>query len=163
MAWIYFLILAELIVVSWIDIKIKKISNLWFLFNLILSLSLHIFNSLDYPFEWAALIYPVGWILVGFGLFVLGIMGAGDSKFLASLFLVIPPTHQFQMFEKIMYSTLVVGSVLLTLKIAKDFNKIKAYALSSYWKGLKESMRSSFSFAPVILLAWILFGVEKWL
>jgi prepilin peptidase CpaA len=162
MPWIYFLILAELIVVSWIDIKIKKISNYWFLFNLILSLCLYLFYPLNYPWQWAALIYPVGWILVGFGLYVLGIMGAGDSKFLASLFLIIPLDHQYNMLEKILYSTMVVGVVFLAIKITKDFKKIKAYALSSYWQGLKESIRSSFSFAPVILLAWILFGVEKW-
>ena len=162
MPWIYFLILAELLVVSWIDIKIKKISNLWFIFNLVVSLSLHFLYPLEYSLQWATLIYPVGWIIAGFGLFVLGIMGAGDSKFLASLFLVIPLAHQFQMLEKILYSTLVVGIVFLLIKISKDFKRIKAYALSSYWQGLKESIRSSFSFAPVILLAWILFGVEKW-
>ena len=160
--WIYFLILVELIIVSWIDIKIKKISNHWFLFNLLLSLCLHFFYPINYPWQWATLIYPVGWILVGFVLFVLGIMGAGDSKYLASLFLVIPLVHQYQMLEKILYSTLVVGLVFLAIKITKDFNRIKAYALSSYWQGLKESIRSRFSFAPVILLAWILFGVEKW-
>jgi len=155
--------MVELVVVSWIDIKTKKISNLWFFFNIILSLSLHFLYPVEYSWQWATLIYPVGWIFAGFGLFVLGIMGAGDSKLLSSLFLVIPLTFQFKILENILYSTLVVGIVFLTIKIAKDFNKIKAYALSSHWQGLKESIRSSFSFAPVVLLAWILFGVEKWL
>ncbi len=157
------MILAELIAVSWIDIKIKKISNIWPLVNLVLGIALHIFYSDYYPLEWASLFFPVGWILAGFLLFLLGIMGAGDSKFLASLFLLIPLDHQYLVLEKLLYSTVVVGLVMLTFKIARDFNKIKAYAFSTHWQGFKESIRSSFSFAPVILLAWIMLGVEKWL
>lgn len=160
--WIYVMILVELTAVSWIDIKIKKISNIWFIVNLVLSIALHFLYSDMYPWGWQTLIFPLGWIVVGFLLFVLGIMGAGDSKFLASLFLMIPLEQHTLMFEKVLYSTLVVGLVMLTFKIAKDFKKIKAYAFSSYWQGLKESIRSSFSYAPVVLLAWIMLGVEQW-
>jgi prepilin peptidase CpaA len=161
-AWIYILILVELAAVSWIDIKIKKISNLWFFVNLVLSIALHFLYPDLYHWQWQTLIFPLGWIAVGFFLFVLGIMGAGDSKFLASLFLMIPLEQHSLMFEKVLYSTLVVGLVMLTFKIAKDFKKIKAYAFSSYWQGFKESIRSSFSYAPVVLLAWIMLGVEQW-
>ena len=161
-AWIYSLILVELVAVSWIDIKIKKISNIWFLVNLALGIAFHFLYPDLYRWEWQLLIFPLGWIVAGFFLFVLGIMGAGDSKFLASLFLMIPLEHHTLMFEKILYSTLVVGLVMLTFKIAKDFKKIKAYAFSSYWQGFKESIRSSFSYAPVVLLAWIMLGVEQW-
>ena len=158
--WVYILILIELVIVSWIDIRIKKISNLWFFINLGISLALYFLYPDYYYFTWTILIFPLGWILAGFVLFLLGIMGAGDSKFLASLFLLIPLEHQSLMFEKVLYSTLVVGFVMLTLKISKDFKNIKAYALSAYWQGFKESIRSNFSFAPVILLAWILLGAE---
>lgn len=158
--WIYYLILIELVIVSAIDIKIKKISNIWFFVNLVIHIALHFLFPTLYPWEWATLLFPLGWIVAGFGLFLLKIMGAGDSKYLASLFLLIPLHLQSQMMEKVLYSTLVVGLVMLTFKIAKDFKKIKAYAFSAYWKGFKESIRSSFSFAPVVLLAWILLGVE---
>jgi prepilin peptidase CpaA len=161
-SWIYFFILSELLIVSWIDIKIKKISNIWFLINLVLGVFFHFFYPDVYHWEWASLIFPVGWIVVGFILFVVKIMGAGDSKFLASLFLLIPLGQHAAMFEKVLYSTLVVGLCMLSFKIAKDFKNIKAYALSMYWQGFKESIRSNFSFAPVVLLAWILLGVEQW-
>lgn len=161
-SWIYWLILVQLVFVSVVDIKTRKISNLWFLFNLILSLAFHFIHPEAYPWVWAVLVFPVGWLIIGFILFVLGIMGAGDSKYLASLFLIIPVEQQAIMFEKIIYSTLIVGLVMLSLKIAKDFQKIKAYALSTYWQGFKESIRSRFSYAPVILLAWILLGVAQW-
>ena len=152
--WIYFLVLSELAIVSWIDIKTKKISNFWFIINL--------FYPVVYHWEWASLIFPIGWIVVGFILFVLKIMGAGDSKFLASLFLLVPLEQHAGMFEKVLYSTLIVGLCMLSFKIAKDFKNIKAYALSMYWQGFKDSIRSNFSFAPVVLLAWILLGVEQW-
>ena len=161
-SWIYFLILSELVIVSWIDIKIKKISNIWFIINLFLGVFFHFFYPDVYHWEWASLIFPIGWIVVGFILFVLKIMGAGDSKFLASLFLLVPLEHHAGMFEKVLYSTLVVGLCMLSFKIAKDFKNIKAYALSMYWQGFKDSIRSNFSFAPVVLLAWILLGVEQW-
>jgi prepilin peptidase CpaA len=89
-------------------------------------------------------------------------MGAGDSKYLSSLFFIIPLEHQGLMLEKIIYATCVVGFVMLSLKFLKDFQKIKAYAFSTYWRGVKESIRSSFSYAPVIFLAWILFGIGQW-
>lgn len=160
--WIYGLILIELLIVSWIDIKIKKISNIWFLINLVLAVAFHFIYPESNQIEWSSLIFPIGWIVVGFILFVLKIMGAGDSKFLASLFLMIPVKEHAALFEKVLYSTLVVGLVMLIFKFAKDFNKIKAYALTTHWQGLKESIRSNFSFAPVVLLAWILLGVEQW-
>jgi prepilin peptidase CpaA len=107
--------------------------------------------------------FPLGFIVGGFVLFILGIMGAGDSKFLASLFLLIPLEQHALMFEKVIYTTLLVGFVLLAIKIARDFKIIKAYALSAYWNGLKASIKSSFSFAPVVFIAWILLGVELWM
>lgn len=160
--WIYFLILVQLCMVSIIDIKIKKISNLWFVFNLVLAIAFHFIYPDSYPWEFAVLVFPLGWIVVGFVLFLLNLMGAGDSKYLASLFLIIPVEQQAVMFEKLIYSTIIVGSVFLTLKIFKDFQKIKAYALSAYWVGLKESIRSKFSYGPVVLLAWLLLGVSLW-
>lgn len=161
-SWIYWLILTQLIFVSIIDIKIKKISNLWFFANLLLSLTFHFVYPEAYPWDWAVLVFPIGWIIIGFILFILGIMGAGDSKYLASLFLIVPIEQQVVMFEKIIYSTLIVAIILLAFKITKDFQKIKAYALSTYWQGIKESIRSRFSYAPVILLAWVLLGVGQW-
>lgn len=160
--WIFYLVLAELLVVSWIDIKKKKISNLWFPINVLLAVVFHFIFPAAYPWDWTTLIFPVGWILLGFLLFVINIMGAGDSKYLASLFLIIPLELHGPMFERVVYSTLVVGMVMLLFKIAKDFQKIKAYAFTTYWKGLVESIRSSFSYAPVILLAWLMLGAQQW-
>lgn len=90
-------------------------------------------------------------------------MGAGDSKYLASLFLLIPPDRHMLMLEKLVYATLAVGIITLMMKFLRDFQKIKSYAFSTHWNGLKESLRSRFSYAPVILLAWLLLGAQEWL
>lgn len=161
-SWIFLLVLLQLAVVSWIDVKTKKISNLWFPLNLVLSIGLHFLFPEAYPWVWATLLFPIGWIILGFILFIFGVMGAGDSKYLASLFLIIPVEQQVVMIEKIVISTVVVGATMLSLKILKDFKKNRAYALSSYWLGLRDSIRSHFSYAPVILLGWILVGLEQW-
>jgi prepilin peptidase CpaA len=160
---LYGLVLIQLLAVSWIDIKIKKISNRWFLLNTALSMGCYLFLRNEYPWDWTILIFPVSIVIVGFLLFLVDIMGAGDSKYLSSLFLLTPPSLQMLLLEKLVYSTAVVGIVLLTFKLIRDFQKIKAYALITYWKGLKDTIRSRFSYAPVILLAWVLLGVQQWL
>jgi prepilin peptidase CpaA len=160
---VYGLVLIQLLAVSWIDIKIKKISNRWFLLNSLLSMGCYVFLKDEYPLNWTILIFPISIIVIGFLLFLVDIMGAGDSKYLATLFLLTPPSLQMLLMEKLVYSTAMVGIVLLALKFIKDFQKIKAYAFNTYWKGLKETIRSRFSYAPVILLAWILLGMQLWL
>ena len=161
-SWVYSLVLIELAIVSWFDIKIKKIPNLWSLFNLFVGLSLHFLYPEAYPWQLASILFPLGWLVLGFGLFLVGVMGAGDSKLLASLFLLIPLGLQPYMLEKLIYSTVVVGIVMLLFKFSRDFQKIKAYAFTSYWKGFFEAVRSRFSYAPVALLAWLLLGVHLW-
>jgi prepilin peptidase CpaA len=160
--WVFLLILVELLLVAWFDIRTKKISNRWVLGNLLFAPVLYVLLPETYPWDWTVLIFPVGCILVGFFLFLLGIMGAGDSKYLASLFLITPPDLHMFLFTQLINSTAIVGFVFLSLKIAKDFQKIRAYALSAYWQGLKETIRSHFSYAPVILMAWLLVGYKIW-
>jgi prepilin peptidase CpaA len=114
-----------------------------------------------YPLSWETLLFPIGFVVVGFFLFLLKIMGAGDSKYLASLFLITPGEFHAIFFEKIVGATIVVGAILLLFRGTQDFQRIKSYALSIYWKGIKETIKSNFSYAPVVLLAWILFGIGK--
>lgn len=162
LAFVFSLILLELLAVGWIDLKTKKISNKWIFVNLLASLILHVFVSSLYPLSWEVLIFPVGFIAIGFFLFLVNVMGAGDSKFLASLFLIIPLEYQIMFFEKLVVSTVLTGSVLLIYKIITNIDKIKAYLLSRYWIGIKEVIKSRFSYAPVVTVAWILLGFNLW-
>lgn len=159
---VFSLILIELMVVAWIDYKTEKISNKWILVNVLASVVLHATVRTLYPFSWEVLLFPVGFIIVGFLLYLLNIMGAGDSKFLASLFLIVPLEFHLMFFSKIVLSTIVVGATLLILRLIKHGPQLKAYFVSQYWEGVKTTLKSRFSYAPVIFIAWILIGMEIW-
>lgn len=159
---VFTLILIELMVVAWIDYKTEKISNKWILANVLISVVLHASVRTLYPFSWEVLLFPVGFIIVGFLLYLLNIMGAGDSKFLASLFLIVPLEFHLMFFSKIVISTIVVGATLLILRLIKHGPQLKAYFVSQYWEGVKTTLKSRFSYAPVIFIAWILMGMEIW-
>lgn len=158
--YLYLVLLAELIIVSFIDIRTKKISNLWSLAHLVVFIGITIYSG-ELPAA-SHFIFPVGMFVMGFVLFVFHIMGAGDSKYLATLFLLIPtPSHMLFM-EKLLLVTIFVGSILLLMKFVKSAAKIRAYLRTFYLKGLQTEIHSRFSYAPVILVAWILFGTSLW-
>jgi prepilin peptidase CpaA len=161
-ALIFLLIFVELVIVSWIDFKTKKIWNKWSFVNLGLAVVFFATFTSLYPLSWEVLIFPLGFIAVGFLLYLLNIMGAGDSKFLASLFLVVPLELHIVFLEKLILSTLVTGSTLLVSRIWREWSTIKSYLISHHWKGIIHVVRSRFSYAPVILVAWILLGVSQW-
>ncbi|MES2528559.1 MAG: prepilin peptidase [Bdellovibrionota bacterium] len=157
---LYSLLLAELFVVSFIDIRTKKISNLWSLAHIGIFAGLQIYAG-ELP-ELTHFIFPLGMIVVGFILFLFHIMGAGDSKYLASIFLLIPTPLHMPFMEKLLTVTIFVGTILIVMKFVKSAAKIKAYLVTFYFKALKAEIHSRFSYAPVILVAWILFGATLW-
>lgn len=162
MAFVFALVLLELLVVAWIDFKTHKISNNWSLLNISLGVVLYFTLGSLYPFSWEVLLFPLGFILIGFILFLMNIMGAGDSKFLASLFLLIPLEYHLLFFEKLVLSTIITGAFLLTYRIIRNSGKLKAYLISHYWEGVKLTLKSRFSYAPVIFMAWLILGLDIW-
>lgn len=159
---VFALVLAELLVVGWIDYKTQKISNKWILVNAVVAIGLYAFGGSYYPLSWQMLFFPLGFIVIGFLLFLMNVMGAGDSKFLASLFLLIPLEYQLLFFEKLVVSTIITGSILLTIKVISEKERLKAYLLSRYWPGIRDTIKSRFSYAPVVTVAWILLGFNLW-
>ena len=159
-SFLYTFLLIELLLVSYIDVRTKKISNLWSLAHIVLFLGL-MFYTQDYPTA-SHFIFPLGMIVVGFVLFVFHIMGAGDSKYLASIFLLIPTPFHMLFMEKLLTVTIFVGTLLLIMRFVKSAAKIKAYLATFYFKALKKELHSRFSYAPVILVAWVLFGMTLW-
>jgi Flp pilus assembly protein protease CpaA len=143
--------LCQLAAVAWIDLRSKKISNYWPLINIVLATGLHVLDP-HFQLSWQLLLFPVGFIVIGFLLFLAGIMGAGDSKYLASLFLCLPTEQHFIFFERLIECTIVVGLINLALKVGRGV----------HWQGWKNLVKSNFSYAPVILLAWIFLGIRLW-
>lgn len=159
-SWLFAILLVELLVVSYIDIRTKRISNFWSAAHFVLFLLLSVINQ-DWP-SGTHYIFPAGMIIVGFGLYVFHIMGAGDSKYLASIFLLVPTPFHMLFMEKLLTMTIFVGTILLIVKFVKSAAKIKAYLMTFYLKALKSELSSRISYAPVILVSWILFGVALW-
>jgi prepilin peptidase CpaA len=130
--------------------------------NLIASISLHLTASTLYPLSWEVFIFPVGFIVVGFFLYLMKVMGAGDSKFLASLFLIIPLEFHLMFFEKLIISSIVTGTTLFLYRILINGSKLRSFLLAGHWEGVREILKSRFSYAPVVFLAWVILGFRIW-
>ena len=155
---LYIFILIELIIVGYLDFKYKKIKNFWVLVNLgLYLLALWIFKDY-YFFNLKTFIWPFGFLFVGFLLFVLKIMGGGDSKFLFSFFLIIPENLHELFFMNLIYATTVVGLLMLIFNTAKNFDKLKLAYVYRSLQYVKDVYGHKFAYAPIVGLSWVLFG-----
>ena len=157
---IYWFLVIELAAVSWGDIRTQKIPNAWSILNLICFVVLLFMWPNEYPLSWGTFLYSAVFLVVGFMLFLLRIMGGGDTKFLFSFFLLIPVMLQPRALILLLLSTILIGGFLLLTNFTRNHEKIVAYAKSGNYQGIRECFGTKFSFAPVILLAWIWLGWE---
>lgn len=150
----------ELILVSWGDVRTQKIPNFWSILNLVIFTLLLMLWPEYYPLQWTTFIYSTVFLIVGFILFLLRVMGGGDSKFLFSFFLLVPVELQPKALVSLLICTILIGGFLFLTNLGKNHEKIVSYIKSGYIKGIKECFGTKFSFAPVILLAWMWLGWE---
>jgi prepilin peptidase CpaA len=165
MPWyIYSLVFVELAFVAWIDFKTSIISNYWFLVNILAFVLFSIFLPDVYVFSIKNFFLPLAFIFVGYMLFTLNIMGAGDSKYLFSLFILIPYESQDYMLYTLIYSTVVVGGMSFFINIYQNSKKLKLAFENKNVELIKGIFGKKFTYAPVILLSWIWFGylVRVW-
>jgi prepilin peptidase CpaA len=99
-------------------------------------------------------------MVVGFLLFLLNIMGGGDSKYLASLFLIIPLQAQNQFLNFLLISTIFVGFMFFLRNVYKHRVMLIASLRLKDKQGVKSCFGTKFAYAPVILIAWIFLGVN---
>jgi len=158
---IFGIITVELMIIAWIDIKTKRISNIWSLANLMMFFFFLVLLPQAYPLHISHFFYPLGFLVIGFILFNLKIMGAGDSKLLSSLFLITPYKFHHLLFENILYATMITGTIFFMIAVVKNWKDFKAFTLSTYWRGVAQIIKSKFSYAPVIAIAWMLLGVKR--
>lgn len=157
---LFIVLMLELLIVSYLDLKYKKIANIWSLFNLVIyGVCLLIFPTL-FSFSFQTFFYPLVFLGVGLLLFALKIMGAGDSKFLFTFFLLVPEPYHEQFFLKLIYSTIVIGLYLLFYNTFKNFDKIKNALIRMDIRAFKNVYGTKFSYAPIIALSWIIFAWE---
>lgn len=156
---IYGLILVQLFWVSLIDIKHKKISNQWMYLNLGLSIFLWIAYPLQYAVTGEKLLYSLTFFAVGFVLYIFKIIGAGDSKYLASLYLVIPIDWCELALMSLFFSTLIIGGFVFFTTVVKKYEQLWFSFLAKDFKEISQLLNNRFSYAPVILVSWIILGV----
>lgn len=157
--WIVFIFISfQLLVVAYIDFKTRKISNFWFLVNfLFFCLLTFIFPKL-YLWQLSTLLFPLAFLVVGFSLFVMNIMGGGDSKYLSSFYLLVPSGFQERVFLYLLYTTVIVGSSMLLFNVLKNFDRIVVMVKLRDLSGIKKIFGQKFTYAPVIFIAWMWFG-----
>lgn len=157
----YIFLLIQLFVVSFVDFKLKKIHNFWTLINIILFLGLFAFSYLS--LSWSHFIIPLLIFISGYILYLGNIVGAGDVKYLFGLTLLLPPSEQLFFIEYLAYSTLVVASFLFISSVLLNFSRLKVSLITFDFVALKSYFGAKFSFAPVILVAWLWMGWIKFL
>ncbi len=150
----------ELIVVAYYDFKNKQVLNIWSLLNILLYIVFLIIFSDIYTLTIKALIIPVTWIILGFILYKWNIMGAGDSKYLCTFFLLIPQTIQMEMLTSLAYGTLLIGLPLLTFNFCKNAKVIIILLRTKNYLSLKEYFGEKITYVPVVLLSYILFIIK---
>ncbi len=160
---IYAFIFIELLFVTYLDIKYRVIKNFWSLINIIFAIILFISFPDLYPVSVETFQFTIVFIFAGFMLFMLKIMGGGDSKFLATVFLLIPLKFQDEVFYYLLISTVIIGSIAFIQNLIINWSKI-IEGIKAKEKGvLKNYFGRKFPYAPVILLSWVWFGWKTYL
>ena len=93
---------------SWTDVRLRKIPNWLCLFNLVLGLA-WMFLAAGWAGVGAAALHVVGALAVGMVLTALGVLGAGDAKFYASMAGWLAPGHAIWL----LVSVALAGLILL--------------------------------------------------
>lgn len=159
---VFLFLFVELLAVSYIDWRYKKISNFWSILNILLYFAvLQVFPGV-YVLSWQSLMVSMSFLFVGFILFRLKIMGAGDSKFLFSLYLLIPESLQEDCFLYLAYSTILIGVSLLIYNTYRNIDLLDNAVKTKNISIIKKVYGSRFSYAPVVLLSWVLLAGFKW-
>lgn len=157
---IYVFLLIELIFVSYGDVKTEKIPNMWSVINLFAFIVLLIITPQFYQLELQTFAYSFVFLIIGFLLFLLKVMGGGDSKFLFTFFLLVPVSLQELTLTYLLYSTMLIGGFFFLTNLAKNFDQIIRSLRIKDLKGVKSYFGTKFSFAPVILLTWLWIGLS---
>lgn len=158
-------VLAEASAVAWSDARHGTVPNAWPLLNLALfPAALLLFPHAYGPLGWGTAAAPLLWLAAGFVLFRLRIMGAGDSKYLASLFLLVPEGLRAALFLRLVLASALGCGALLAARLARRAGPILALDPARAPALLREAVAGRAPFAPVVLaaVAWFLLADAGW-
>jgi prepilin peptidase CpaA len=159
---VYIFVAIQLLVVAYVDFKTRKISNMWLVVNFLFFCLLSLVFPTIYSWSLQVFLFPLAFLFVGFALFILNVMGGGDSKYLASLYLLVPLSFQETTFTYLLYATVLVGSTMLLLNLLKNLDIIVIHFRMGDIAGIKKIFGKKFTYAPVIFIAWMWFGWQHY-
>lgn len=156
--FVYLLLFVQLFFVSLVDIKHKKISNQWIYFNVLLTFVLWFLFPEQYVMNSQKILYSLTFIGVGFIFYLMKIMGAGDSKYLASFFMVIPAQWLEMSLYSLLFCTILIGVFVFFTTVVKSHSKLWISVLTKDYVQFAQLINNKFSYAPVIFVSWLVFG-----
>ncbi len=159
---VYIFVSIQLLFVAYIDFKTQKIANMWVLINFLFFCLLSAIFPTLYIWSVQVFIFPLAFLFVGFALYMMNIMGGGDSKYLSSLYLLVPLEMQESVFTYLLYATILVGSTLLLFNLLKNLDIIIIHFKMKDIAGIKKIFGTKFTYAPVIFIAWMWFGWQNY-
>ncbi|OIQ18545.1 MAG: hypothetical protein BM556_09835 [Bacteriovorax sp. MedPE-SWde] len=155
---VYIYIAIQLLTVAYIDVQSKKISNKWPIANIFLYGLLVLLLPQYYNFNFETFVWPIGFFVAGFLLFLTKVMGGGDSKYLASFYLLVPVKFHEEAFMSLAVATLFVGGSVFLRNILKNADLIIQAYRDRNIAAIRSVFGKKFSFAPVIFISWMWFG-----
>lgn len=159
---VYIFVAIQLLYVAYIDFKTKKISNMWVFINAAFFCLLTFIFPEIYLWKFQVFYFPFVFLFVGFALYTLNIMGGGDSKYLSSMYLLIPINFQETTFIYLLYATVLVGSTMFLLNVLKNLDIIIIHLKMKDIAGIRKIFGKKFTYAPVIFIAWMWFGWQNY-
>ena len=155
---VYIYLCVQLVYVAYYDLKTKKISNRWMIANVCFYLLFLLLFPDRYSVTFEAFVWPVGFFAAGFLLYILKIMGGGDSKYLSSFYLLIPPQFHEDAFASLAVATMFIGGSIFVKNTLENLDRIILAFRTSDLTLIKGVFGKKFTFAPVIFVSWIWFG-----
>ncbi|EQC47022.1 peptidase, A24 type IV prepilin peptidase family protein [Bacteriovorax sp. BSW11_IV] len=158
---LFIFMIIELLIVSYVDLKVRKVANIWSVFHILIFGLITSYNAMNGIFDWKALVIPVCFVTVGFILFVFNVAGAGDVKFISSFLLILSERQQIEFLYYLTWITVIVGGTLAIKNIILNREKILVYLGIKEKKIIAGVFGKKFPYTPLVLLAWIVFGCKE--
>ncbi len=155
--YLYSYFLVEVLVVAVNDFRTKKIKNIWSIIHVIAAGLLFLFHD-AFVFEFTFFKFPAILFGVGYILYLLKIIGAGDVKYLSTLLLLVPKKFHEEVIVQLLITTFFVGFLIVLLRVALKWKNLVLIIYTQSFFGDQASRKYKFSYAPVILITWLLWG-----
>jgi prepilin peptidase CpaA len=147
-----------LVIVSIVDLKKRKISNIWSAVNIFNFLIFLWIMPNQFKFSFETFQFPLIFFLVSFVLYWMKIMGAGDSKFISTFYFTVPVAEQDNLFIIQLSLTVLIGIFLLLMNSLSNLSALREAYRNRDLTIFRRVYGKKFPYSPVILLSWMVWG-----